>query len=103
MPPHFTPPDIMQPDTRLDATCRLAQNIEPRRPGMRPYILLLHYTGMESAEKAVDWLCAAESKVSCHYLVNEEGRIVQMVGEDLRAWHAGDSYWAGETDINSAS
>lgn len=93
----------MQPDTRLEAACRLAANIEPRREGARPYILILHYTGMESAEKAVDWLCAPESKVSCHYLIDEQGRIIQMVGEAMRAWHAGDSYWAGEMDINSVS
>jgi N-acetylmuramoyl-L-alanine amidase len=41
--------------------------------------------------------------VSCHYGVDEDGRITQMVAEDMRAWHAGDSLWAGESDINSAS
>jgi N-acetylmuramoyl-L-alanine amidase len=93
----------MQPDTRLEAACRPTTNVEPRRPGARPYILLLHYTGMESAQQAVDWLCTAQSKVSCHYLIDEQGGIIQMVGESMRAWHAGDSYWAGETDINSVS
>jgi N-acetylmuramoyl-L-alanine amidase len=93
----------MKPDTVLQATVRPAVNFEPRRNGMRPSMLLLHYTGMTSAEKACEWLCADESRVSCHYLVDEEGRITQMVGEAMRAWHAGDSYWAGETDINSAS
>jgi N-acetylmuramoyl-L-alanine amidase len=93
----------MHPDTTLQAACRLAANVEPRRNDMRPYILLLHYTGMESAGRAADWLCLAESKVSCHYLVDEDGVITQMVPEAMRAWHAGDSWWAGETDINSAS
>jgi N-acetylmuramoyl-L-alanine amidase len=93
----------MRPDTALDAVCRPAANCEPRRERARPTILLLHYTGMESAERAIDWLCTAGSRVSCHYLIDEAGRITQMVGEAMRAWHAGDSYWAGETDINSVS
>ncbi len=69
----------------------------------RPDILLLHYTGMPSAEGAQAWLCAPESQVSSHYLVHEDGRVVQMVPEERRAWHAGKSIWSGETDINSRS
>lgn len=69
----------------------------------RPDILLLHYTGMLSAEGAQAWLCTPESQVSSHYLVHEDGRVVQMVPEERRAWHAGKSTWGGETDINSRS
>jgi N-acetylmuramoyl-L-alanine amidase len=58
---------------------------------------------MSSAAKAIDWLARAESGVSCHYVIDEEGRITQLVPESLRAWHAGASYWRGETDINSHS
>ncbi len=90
-------------DTRLRARWRAAANFEPRRGGLRPTILLLHYTGMSSAEKAINWLCVPESRVSCHYLIDEHGRITQMVAEEMRAWHAGEAIWAGETDINSAS
>jgi N-acetylmuramoyl-L-alanine amidase len=93
----------MKPDTFLEVVCRPAVNFEARRCGMRPTILLLHYTGMASAEKAADWLCGSESRVSCHYLVDEAGRILQMVSESMRAWHAGESCWGGEADINSAS
>lgn len=78
-------------------------NFETRRGDLSPSILLLHYTGMESAEKACAWLCDPQSKVSCHYLVDEAGGIVQMVQEDQRAWHAGESSWHGLTDINSMS
>ena len=53
--------------------------------------------------KAIDWLSRPDSGVSCHYGIDEDGRITQMVAEDLRAWHAGESIWDGETDINSAS
>ena len=76
---------------------------EARKNGLKPSILLLHYTDMVSAEVARQWLCAAESRVSCHYLVDEAGNIIQMVDEDLRAWHAGASIWRGLADINSAS
>lgn len=95
------------PDTRLPCTLHVAANHEPRR-GTKAYgsvidMLVLHYTGMESGEAALDRLCIAESGVSCHYLVYEDGRIVQMVAEADRAWHAGVSFWRGETDINSRS
>ncbi len=79
---------------------------EPRRRargGRTPDMLILHYTGMESAEAALDWLTRQESEVSCHYLVDEDGRIAQLVTESERAWHAGQSLWAGETDLNSCS
>jgi N-acetylmuramoyl-L-alanine amidase len=58
---------------------------------------------MESAEAALDWLTRRESGVSCHYFVDAEGRIAQLVTEGERAWHAGQGLWAGETDLNSCS
>jgi N-acetylmuramoyl-L-alanine amidase len=66
-------------------------------------ILLLHYTGMPSCEGAMAWLCTPESQVSCHYVVTEDGTILQLVDESRRAWHAGVGSWAGETDLNSRS
>lgn len=93
----------MELDTSLEADWNPAVNFEPRRDGMRPSILLLHYTGMEAAARALYWLTAPESRVSCHYLIDEAGAITQMVREEMRAWHAGEAFWAGETDINSAS
>jgi N-acetylmuramoyl-L-alanine amidase len=66
-------------------------------------MLVLHYTGMATAAKAVAWLACSESRVSCHYVVDEAGRITQLVPEQQRAWHAGLSAWFGETDLNSAS
>jgi N-acetylmuramoyl-L-alanine amidase len=66
-------------------------------------ILLLHYTGMPDGDQALNWLCVEESQVSCHYLVHEDGRIVQMVSESRRDWHAGAGSWRGGEDINSRS
>jgi N-acetylmuramoyl-L-alanine amidase len=94
---------MMSADTRLACSIVPAVNREPRRGISQPNMLILHYTGMRSAEKAVEWLACAESKVSCHYVVDEKGAITQLVPEAERAWHAGVSFWLGETDINSAS
>lgn len=66
-------------------------------------ILVLHYTGMESGAAAQQRLCDAEAKVSSHYLIYEDGEIVQLAGEARRARHAGVSSWQGWTDINSRS
>ena len=66
-------------------------------------IIVLHYTGMQDAASAIERLTNAEAKVSSHYLIAEDGQIVRMVDESKRAWHAGKSYWRGNTDINSAS
>ena len=74
-----------------------------RAGGLKPDMIILHYTGMETAAAALDWLCREESQVSSHYFVHEDGRVDQLVAEDRRAWHAGKSNWKGETDINSRS
>jgi N-acetylmuramoyl-L-alanine amidase len=89
--------------TTLPHDWRPSPGTGERRDGKRPDILLLHYTGMASAEAACRRLCDPDSGVSCHYLVDEHGGIVQMVEEDMRAWHAGQSFWHGERDINSRS
>lgn len=66
-------------------------------------ILVLHYTGMVDAASAIARLRDPEAKVSCHYLVAEDGQVLRMVDEDMRAWHAGQSFWRGITGVNSAS
>lgn len=82
---------------------RVSPNFGPRRGPLRPDMIVLHYTGMASGAAAESRLCAAESEVSSHYLVHEDGRIVQMVRESDRAWHAGKGSWKNSTDINSCS
>lgn len=74
-----------------------------RADNCSPDMIILHYTGMPSADGALSWLCNPESEVSSHYFVHEDGRVVQLVPEARRAWHAGKSFWAGATDINSRS
>jgi N-acetylmuramoyl-L-alanine amidase len=94
---------ITRPDTPLVSDLYPSPNIEPRKPGYAPSILILHYTGLPTVERALDVLSRPDCKVSCHYVIDEDGRIIQMVSETDRAWHAGVSFWSGETDINSAS
>jgi len=66
-------------------------------------MIVLHYTGMPSGEEALARLRSAEAGVSSHYLVMEEGTTHRLVPDSRRAWHAGRSYWAGETDVNARS
>lgn len=66
-------------------------------------MIVLHYTGMQTAQAAIDRLRDPEAKVSAHYLVAEDGTILRMVDEEKRAWHAGKSRWRGIEDVNSAS
>ena len=85
------------------AEVRVSPNFGPRREAARPCMIVLHYTGMASGPAAEERLCDPASEVSSHYLVHEDGRIVQMVRESDRAWHAGKSSWRGVSDINSCS
>ncbi|HJU15667.1 MAG TPA: N-acetylmuramoyl-L-alanine amidase [Stellaceae bacterium] len=66
-------------------------------------MLVLHYTGMQSAEAALLRLCDPAARVSAHYLVDEDGTIWRLVPEARRAFHAGISCWRGETDLNHVS
>jgi N-acetylmuramoyl-L-alanine amidase len=73
------------------------------RGGVAIDMLVLHYTGMASAEAAVSRLTDPAAKVSAHYTVDEDGTIYAHVAEEQRAWHAGVSFWAGVTNINACS
>jgi len=68
-----------------------------------PDMVVLHYTGMKTAEAALQRMCDPVAQVSAHYMVGEEGQIYRLVAEERRAWHAGVSFWKGETDINGCS
>lgn len=66
-------------------------------------MLVLHYTGMADGPSALARLRDRQAKVSAHYLVEEDGRVLRLVPEERRAWHAGRAHWRGITDVNSAS
>lgn len=78
-------------------------NFGPRRDGLTPDLIVLHYTAMATAQAALERLCDPEYEVSAHYLIHRDGRLYQMVDEDQRAWHAGAGEWRGQGDVNSRS
>lgn len=89
----------MTPDSACASDCIASPNHDARGCGVD--ILLLHYTGMADTAAAQARLCDPAAKVSCHYLVREDGGIVQLVAEARRAWHAGVARWQDTTDINA--
>src|SRR5438445_8370138 len=91
------------PDSSIASDVIPSANFGDRNKGRLPDMIVLHYTGMPDVEGAIRQLCTAGTDVSAHYIVLEDGRIVQCVPEAKRAWHAGASSWAGEEDINSCS
>lgn len=69
----------------------------------KPNYVIIHQTDSISHERALNTLTDPAKQVSAHYLIEKNGRITQLVDENNRAWHAGKSWWGGQTDINSAS
>ena len=90
-PPTFPPTVIATPSPNFDERA------------LPVTMIVLHYTGMQSAQAAIDRLRDPAAKVSAHYLVAEDGTVLAMVDEAKRAWHAGKSHWRDWNDINSAS
>src|SRR6201985_813642 len=95
--------NAFMPDSSIASDVIPSLNYGERNDGREPDMIVLHYTGMPDVEAAIARLCSAGTDVSAHYIVLEDGRIVQSVAEAKRPWHAGVSSWAGEGDINSCS
>lgn len=93
--------DALSPDPPL--TEAPSPNFGPRRGGVLPDMVVLHYTGMASAEAALARLCDPSAEVSAHYLIAEDGRLWRLVAEHDRAWHAGVGAWGSVEDVNSRS
>lgn len=94
---------MCDPVAPVQASWCASPNFGPRRGGLRPSVVVLHYTAMQSAEAALERLCDPVAEVSAHYLIGRDGALWQMVREDQRAWHAGVGEWCGLEDINSRS
>ena len=82
---------------------RPSPNHDARPKGGLIDILVLHYTGMKTAEEALARLCDPAARVSAHYTIDRDGTVYAHVPEERRAWHAGVSYWAGARDVNARS
>ncbi len=78
-------------------------NVNERDPRIAVEYVVLHYTGMQDTAAALGRLCDPESNVSVHYLIDVKGTVLKMADESRRAWHAGESFWRGQKDMNSAS
>lgn len=94
--------------TRLTPESPVAAAVHPSpnhgsRAGRLPDMIILHYTGMPTAAEALERLTNPLAEVSAHYFVHDDGRVLQLVPERRRAWHAGVGSWAGATDINTRS
>lgn len=76
-------------------------NFGPRRDGQVPELVVIHYTAMPDCDAALRALCDPSREVSAHYLIRRDGRVLALVDEDQRAWHAGAGAWAGREDVNS--
>lgn len=78
-------------------------NHGPRRDGLRPELVVLHYTAMSDAAAAERALCDPQREVSAHWLIARDGTATPLVDEERRAWHAGEGTWRGRGDVNSRS
>jgi N-acetylmuramoyl-L-alanine amidase len=85
--------------TSLPAEYRPSPNFDERRPNF----VILHHTSNENIEHSLRVLTGSTPRVSAHYLIGRNGRIYQLVDERHRAWHAGESFWGGQRDLNSTS
>ena len=81
----------------------LSPSQDDRPAGMPIDTLILHYTGMRSAQEAIDRLRDPAARVSSHYVVDEDGAILRLVPEERRAFHAGVSHWRGNAELNGRS
>jgi N-acetylmuramoyl-L-alanine amidase len=75
----------------------------PNFDARRANLVIIHHTSDATVDEALRTLTSPMSKVSAHYLIARDGRIIQLVEENDRAWHAGLSWWGGVTDVNSVS
>jgi len=94
---------VFPADSAVVSRVAPSPNHGERRGGARPDCIVLHYTGVPSFAQALGLLTDPATEVSSHYLIDEAGSVLQLVPETRRAWHAGVSFWKGDSDINSRS
>ena len=79
-------------------------NFSPKkRKNLSIKVIVIHYTGMQSKIASINRLLDQKAKVSCHYLIDRKGQILQMVDENKVAWHAGKSKWKNFKNLNDNS
>tara|TARA_B100001057_G_scaffold497469_1_gene601645 strand:- start:180 stop:914 length:735 start_codon:yes stop_codon:yes gene_type:complete len=65
--------------------------------------VIFHYTGMKSEQKAIHKLCSEKSKVSSHFFIKTNGKLLNLIPERYTAWHAGLSCWKKKVSLNEKS
>ncbi|KAF2330005.1 MAG: N-acetylmuramoyl-L-alanine amidase [Flavobacterium nitrogenifigens] len=69
----------------------------------KPSFVIIHHTAQDSLQQTINTFTKTKTQVSAHYIISENGKVVQMLNDYLRAWHAGNSTWGKVTDLNSCS
>jgi N-acetylmuramoyl-L-alanine amidase len=69
----------------------------------KPNFVIIHHTAQDSLQQTIKTFTKTETQVSSHYVISDDGKVVQMLNDYLRAWHAGNGSWGKNTDINSTS
>ena len=88
----------------LKTILNYSPNFNPKkRPSKQIKFIIFHYTGMKSESNALKRLTDIQSKVSCHYLIKNNGEIVKIVPDLYIAWHAGKSSWKNYKSLNQNS
>ncbi len=90
-------------ETLLPFAFQPSPNFNDRPPGTRIEQVVIHATAAGTTSSTVTWFLMEESQVSAHFVVGKDGRVVQMVPLEKRAWHAGPSAWGWATNLNHSS
>ncbi len=85
----------------MNITKHISPNQSDRKRGVD--MIVVHATAGQGLDSAVEWMCNPKSKVSAHYCIGKDGKIIQLVDTDKKAWHAGPSSWIGQNDLNENS
>lgn len=69
----------------------------------KPNFVILHHTAQDSVQQTLKTFTLKQTNVSAHYVIARDGKVIHMLNDYLRAWHAGNGSWGRDTDINSSS
>ena len=75
----------------------------PKRIKNKIKYIIIHYTGMKNELSALNRLTNYKSKVSAHYFIKKNGKILNLVPDLYEAWHAGISNWKNIQSLNRYS
>ncbi len=80
-----------------------SSNFDNRENNPKIKYIIIHYTETDSLLEAIEILCSPKRKVSCHYVLDKDGSIYNLINDSKRAWHAGVSFWKKIKNLNNSS